>query len=1397
MRKFYALAALVLGLASCQQDVDTVAPVGGEVDFQLKVAAPELVGTRAGENGAADTQNALDSAFGAIDYLQGGTADDDLRTDWSDVNLRYTLEVYDQAPSYADAVPVKDRQVIIVDEYKPVVFDLRLIPNRNYHFVVFADFVPQGVTDATHTSAIEAQRNIGLHHIIGTTLADIKVKEDGINDECTDAYFAAKDITITNSAAQDIVLKRPYGKVRVIATDLHELNLNANPVAVKVEYTTTHLTNFNAVTGIATGDTNNNEKVFVSEYNAIYKEVDNPEKPGLKNHFYTAGYDALEGHKYTTADGKVRHTHMTLFTDYILAEAEGQTPYHFTMKVYDNAAMTSLIKETAFTTDIPVERNKLTTVIGNVLTTATEIEVRIDDNFAGEYTQSSWDGKAKEPKKDTQGNWIIEEASELAWLADQVNGTTRAAGRDFAGETFKLTKDIDLNGELWTPIGATGTTFMGTFDGQNHKITNLFVSVDDKTPVGLFARARNVKNVKVIGAEIYGHYKAGVIVGDGLCAKIEGCHVEDAIVKIVPLNKDDANHAGGIVGYLSAEPTAYVKNCTVKNAEISAFRDVAGIAGTANNSGSNTVVVSGCTVENVTITADQTVEYVSNEKDGNAAAVAGRLGSNAQIADDNTVADDVVVIRKVDSTKEMEYAVADAQNGDTIYVGNGEAALPHFESEALYFVGIHENAAIAEPVSSHIDAFWQGAELNFTDLKIKATSYTGNANGYVKSAKEAYTNCKFVDGYYMFAGDVVTVDNCVFTGKYNSYFWTGSADEITFNKCKFNAVERAVKVCTVGHTGVERKVNFNECEFTATEQKKAALEIDGSKGSSYIVNINNCTETGFAKGEFTDMTMFNVEGAENVQVYLDGKKWVRNGVMEENGELFAYNAAGLQYLLDNAVDGETVKIGADIEGDVTVSQKADVKIAIEGNNHKYAGVITVDGKSKTYTTAGVTIKNLHFEADAINADACIRLGNGTNPTRYACNVAVEDCTFNVPGAVAVKSYTGGDKNLTIKGCTATGLHSLLQVKNIEGITIEGVNVTGGRGASFGVSSNIVVKNSTFVAESYGLRADASVEATLAIENVNITAKLPVVARKTSKNYTINFTGANTLVTGGYQVVFTTGDDEAAFVAPAEYTLTGADSFIVFPRDAADTMNAYVYNANELKTALEAKKTNIFLQPGVYEGEFTINYDNVTIYGDEATIKGRVEAINATAKFEGVKFDYNDSSVKEFSGDIVGNPKGHPAIVGVYGGTADTVTFEGCEFICKSGYSTAKAPGAITHYGGIKLTLKDCTIDCDGNPIYAKTNIEMTGCTVKMYGGNAVLSLNYSNEGRTVIFKNNIVENKSTNGAQTYAMQFLSTNGKAYQDMYFDVQGNTVDVLFAHGSGYTFANATYANGSATL
>ena len=364
--RLFALAALVLGLASCQTDFEGVSTnTGNEVDFQLAVATPELGATRADKDG----RNGHDSAYGAIDYLT--------EEDWKNVDLRYSLEVYDfNEEGYDGATPVKDRMVQIVDKYEPVTFDLRLVPNRHYHFVVFADFVPQNSWNNNELSeSIADQAELGLRHIIGNNLGQITLTEDAINDEYTDAYFATKDITIANSSAQDIELTRPYGKVRVIATDLAELNLNVDPKSVKVTYDAYHANAFNAVTGEISGE-------YVKEYYE-YEYASTVGKNSLENHYYTKGYDNFNPYGVTNENGDKRHTHMTLFTDYILA-TDTQTPIHFKMEVFDQQG---LIKETHFITEIPVQRNHLTTIIGNVLTTATEINITIDDNFENQDRQ--------------------------------------------------------------------------------------------------------------------------------------------------------------------------------------------------------------------------------------------------------------------------------------------------------------------------------------------------------------------------------------------------------------------------------------------------------------------------------------------------------------------------------------------------------------------------------------------------------------------------------------------------------------------------------------------------------------------------------------------------------------------------------------------------------------------------------------------------------------------------------------------------------------------------------------------------------------------------------------------------------------------------------------------------
>ena len=359
--RFFAIAALVLGMASCAKDFAPEANLGGEVDFTLAVSAPELAATRAGEFGENDGVNGHNSAYGAIDYLSDA--------EWENVDLRYTLEIYDAnedgSLKLVDGKPVlvKDRYVEVVDEYTAVTFETRLAPKRNYRFVVFADFVAEG---ATAWSEAEKLTNPGLRHSFAKSLTNIELINEDINDEASDAYFAFKKVFPSNNThnTDAITLTRPYGKLRVVATDLHELNLNVKPGSVKVVYNACNVNTFNAVEG--TIDFEYKYKTNEFDYDYV--------KEGI---VYTEGKDALKNEKD-------RNTHMTIFTDYILA-SDTQHTIKFNMLVNDEDG--NPIKETVFNTEIPVQRNHLTTIIGNVLTTATDVEVSIDDNFASEYNE--------------------------------------------------------------------------------------------------------------------------------------------------------------------------------------------------------------------------------------------------------------------------------------------------------------------------------------------------------------------------------------------------------------------------------------------------------------------------------------------------------------------------------------------------------------------------------------------------------------------------------------------------------------------------------------------------------------------------------------------------------------------------------------------------------------------------------------------------------------------------------------------------------------------------------------------------------------------------------------------------------------------------------------------------
>ena len=596
MKKILLLATMVLGVVSCMKEYSFESSYGEETDVKLTVALPDVATRSAGAN----------SAKGAI-----GNIDLD-----NDYDIRYVLGVYD-----TNGTLIKGQYENYEDKSTATEFVLRLVPGRNYRFVVWADFVKQGKKEQLHYDATDLKN---------VKLSDTSISLQNPMDESRDAYTAVEEVKNFNSSTvAELVLTRPFAKLRVVTNDVDELYSQLQ--SATVNYTSKIYTAFNALTAKVAG-----QPVEIS------KSVDftNP--------------------AYLYANESAKAGEVTLFADYIFGTEDYKV--QFSMDVADAVQP---LPQILFNTDIPVKRNHLTTIYGPILTDSSNIVVEIRDTFEATQQVEIWDGVTlTEPEFDSATNtYIVSSGAELAWMAALVNGTLEQTASTRAGSSVNITLDADINlgNNAWTPIGATGK-FKGVFDGANHVIGNLSVASNAKTPVGLLANGTYVRNITVRNATIKGHYKAGVIVGDGLCSRIENCHVDGANVTVVPLNNDDANHAGGIVGYLSAENTAYVKNCSVKNATITAYRDVAAIAGTANQA----AVVSGNSVENVTVVANQCAEYVE-QKVANVGVVVGRLHAKAVLENNTALNSDAYVV--VDTAQNLDYQLAKATGDIKVVLG--------------------------------------------------------------------------------------------------------------------------------------------------------------------------------------------------------------------------------------------------------------------------------------------------------------------------------------------------------------------------------------------------------------------------------------------------------------------------------------------------------------------------------------------------------------------------------------------------------------------------------------------------------------------------------------------------------------------------------------------------------
>ena len=835
-----------------------------------------------------------------------------------------------------------------------------------------------------------------------------------------------------------------------------EVGINANDEKRDAFYSI--VTNFNPATA-----TSEDTKVELRRPFAQLNAISNAEDlAALANSHVVLSTSAISAEVYTTldpfaseneqlsnkrlvkfaADNNPDTTNGHLSMNYIFAPVNGcLADVTFTFNNSNDGVQST----TTTYTNIPLQRNYKTNIIGKLLTKSTEFEVTIDANWTTpEYEVAVWDGKTvTAPTYDEQTKtYTVTNGAELAWIAAAANGTTRGDVNTFIDQTIVLANDIYLDGQEWTPIGTSANPFKGTFDGQGHIIKNLVVSGYNSN-AGLFGFTTDgeVKNLTVQDAKVSGRLNVGVVAGQPYTTKYTNITVKGHI------EVNGMAYVGGVGGKnayadwtnitVNADETSYVKANSVENG--TAYRTyVGGVVG-FNGEGGHTFsnISSNIAVEGSTID------------------VGGLFGiAHYDNKFENCVCTGNVTI----TTDEVENAlemggiagVWHNQNGTTVTMTNcsftGELYTPNITEEVAFCYGglvgapysatgtgklIIDGAVVVNSVAEFValakaDIEAGGTELAYTALGANVGSLDGT--NFVPAGVTVTLRDAKVTGISRnnSAYGTLVFDNCSFSN--NSAYsinFIGGNGHVVFNNCElvgwcsFGSVTVEMNNCSVAGNGkyaLVRSYNtfaMNNCTINCTNTNTSDNYHDGvSIGGGAVMTMTGCTMTnaGYEYGEAADQKTMDYSS----YILVDGKRLACN-----QDSLVAAMKNGDAILMENDVT---------VNGSLKVAEAKNKVVDINGNGHTLTtGMVNGQGVNgitmSNMTLVGSNPNNFTFYANSgkvvmtnvtvsSNFNQAVCLGGGGEVVLTNCNISG---TPNSDEYHVATIWCGDGRNVTING----------------------------------------------------------------------------------------------------------------------------------------------------------------------------------------------------------------------------------------------------------------------------------------------------------------------------------------------------------------------------------------------
>ena len=564
----------------------------------------------------------------------------------------------------------------------------------------------------------------------------------------------------------------------------------------------------------------------------------------------------------------------------------------------------------------------------------------------------------------------------------------------------------------------------------------------------------------------------------------------------------------------------------------------------------------------------------------------------------------------VSTSEELVAAIAAANDGDTITLGEGEFTTYGNTSpeKSLTFVGAGTGTVwtigdLDKDVGGegNGDCSFDGCNtVTFRNMTLKSNG--ADYRGFIRISNTVVENCTLKGKTAYWGYETAKFVNSTFNAPEGDYaLWDYSTKAMTFEGCRFNISGKGVNVYVEQPSTDARTVEVNGCTVNSDKAGKAFLNIENSTQAFDVTLSGTNMVTGLEANGTTGSALYQVETTEvtettgkpvavkakaddgTVTTLYEVKETVEASVAEVNGAKYK----SLQAAVDAAKSGATVTLLADTCENVTVSKNA---IVLDLNGHTLNGGTENAKPALTVDNKRVTLK------DSSEAQTGTIMREDT-----AANSGVSShYVIDVQGAGWLTFESGNVKNNS--GTDSGKGASLVRVGDDSVDKYPGLNIKGG---TFTQDNFIVIKvDSGDLFLNGGTLNSAN---SYAIEDWH---------RATIKGGTVNGTVAVWTYSGGHN---------------SDLTIKGG------------TVNGNVASVSYDKA--EGKLAKVRISGGTVDGTLgTYTYGNGLIPIDDAA-KATIEVTGGTFSSDPTKYVVEDSGVTKNTDGTFGVAKAYLAKVG--------------------------------------------------------------------------------------------------------------------------------------------------------